>query len=229
MKDPDLRKILQSFIIPLFVLVLIWLVFITEEVMGYSFHFLGVYPLHWKGLHGIITAPLVHSDFSHAFSNSVPLLILGAILFYWYRPVSFRVLFILWIGSGIFVWLLGRPSWHIGASGLAYGLASFLFTMGIISKNPRLYSISLAVIFIYGSMVWGVFPDFFPKQNISWEAHAAGLLLGVVLAFVYRSSAPKREVYSWELEEPEPEEEPEKDSDIVIKYDIRPGVEDQKR
>lgn len=228
MKDPELRKIINSFLIPFSLLVLAWLVFIVETYMGLNLHFLGVFPLRAEGLPGIITSPFIHSDLSHLFSNSIPMLVLGAMLFYWYRSVSFPVLLLMWLGTGALVWLIGRPSWHIGASGVTYGLAAFLFTSGVISKNPRLYALSLAVIFLYGSMVWGVFPDFFPKKNISWEAHASGLIMGLILAFAYRAHAPKREAFSWELEEETTDDKVHSDNKtpkppLKIHYDISPG------
>lgn len=162
----------------------------------------GVHPLHWDGLPGILLMPFVHSGFKHLMANSVPFLILGTALFYFYRELSIRVLIGIWLLSGIWVWFGGRgDSWHIGASGVIYGLSSFLFFSGLIRKNTQLAALALVVAFLYGSMIWGLFPDFFPKENISWEGHLGGFISGIILAFYYRKSGPQRKKYSWEFEE----------------------------
>jgi membrane associated rhomboid family serine protease len=113
--------------------------------------------------------------------------------------------------SGIWVWFGGRDSWHIGASGVIYGLSSFLFVSGMIRKNTQLAALAMVVAFLYGSMIWGIFPDFFPKENISWEGHLGGFVAGIIMAFYYRNSGPKPKKYSWELEE---EEETEHEDDL---------------
>ncbi len=100
--------------------------------------------------------------------------------------------------SGFFLWIIGRPSYHIGASGLVYALASFLFLSGLIKKNPRLAAVSLIITFLYGSMIWGVFPL---KIDVSWEGHLCGLISGILVALFYKNHGPKRKKYDWELEE----------------------------
>jgi membrane associated rhomboid family serine protease len=108
-------------------------------------------------------------------------------LFYFYRPVAFRVFFLTWIITGILVWLGGRSSYHIGASGLIYGFASFLFFSGIIRNNINLMAISLLVVFLYGGLVWGILPY---DYKISWESHLFGALTGLALAITYRNYGP---------------------------------------
>ncbi len=93
------------------------------------------------------------------------------------------------------VWLWGREAWHIGASGLVYGLASFLFFSGIIRKYFRLIALSLLIVFIYGSMVWGLFPGVY--KDVSWESHMLGFVSGVILAICYRKEGPQPPVYEW--------------------------------
>ena len=116
----------------------------------------------------------------------------------------------IWLLSGLWVWFGGRPSWHIGASGVIYGISSFLFVSGLIRKDTRLAALALIVAFLYGSLIWGVFPDFFPKEkHISWEGHLGGAIAGLVLAVYYRKSGPKRKQYSWELEEEAQDDEDE--------------------
>lgn len=184
---------------------------IVEYIFDVRMSFLGVYPLEVKGLAGILLMPFVHGEWSHILANTAPFFILSTALFYFYSDISVRVFIGIWVLSGIWVWFGGRPSWHIGASGVIYGLSSFLFLSGLIRKDSRLAALSLIVIFLYGSLVWGVFPDFFPKEkNVSWEGHLGGAVSGVIMALYYRKSGPQRKLYSWELE---PEDDTENDDD----------------
>jgi len=200
------RSILKSLVYPFLFLSLMWVVKIFEVSSGIDLAFLGVFPLKASGLIGIITAPLIHSDFSHLGANSLPILILGASIFYFYRDIAIKIILLIYLLSGSWVWFFARESYHIGASGLIYGMSAFLFLSGILRKDNRLMAVSLIVIFVYGSMIWGVFPDFFPERNISWESHLMGMIAGVVLALYFRRLGPQRKQYSWELEEEEEEE-----------------------
>ncbi len=203
------NKFLKSLIFPVSFLSLLWIIEIIQYIFHLNFAFLGIYPLRLKGLIGIITSPLIHENFSHLFSNSIPLLILGTTLFYFYQGISYKIFFYIYLLTGIWVWLGAREAYHIGASGLIYGLASFLFFSGIIRKDFRLLSISLIVAFLYGSAIWGMFPGFFPKKNISWESHLFGAIAGIVLAFYYKNNGPKPKKYSWEYEEEDEEDDDE--------------------
>ena len=109
----------------------------------------------------------------------------------------------IYIFTGIWVWIVARDAYHIGASGLIYGLAAFLFVSGIIRKNPRLMAITLLIAFLYGGLIWGIMPDFYPEKNISFESHFWGLVVGAVLAFYYRKLGPQKKKYDWEYEEEE--------------------------
>lgn len=193
----------RSTVIPFIVVLLLWAVFLVELAGDYDFGFLGVYPLRWSGLPGILTAPFVHGDFSHLLANSVPLIVLGSALFFFYKDLAIKILALIWVITGIWVWVVARPAYHIGASGIVYGLAMFLFASGIIRKHTGLMAVALVVVFLYGSLVWGIFPEFFPERNISWESHLAGLLTGLILAFFFRKEGPQRRKYQWELEEEE--------------------------
>lgn len=202
----DEKRILRSLVIPSLIILLMWAVRIIQTVGGYEFYFLGIYPLEWKGLPGIITTPFVHADFSHLIANTVPMLVLGAALFYFYRDIAFRILALIWIFTGIWVWIGARESWHIGASGIVYGLAAFILVSGLIRRHSGLLALALIVVFLYGSLIWGIFPEFFPEERISWEAHLFGLIAGMVLAFYYRKEGPQRRKFEWEDEEEEEEE-----------------------
>jgi len=221
--DQEKRSLLYSLAYPALFLFLIWTVKIIEVAFDVSFAPWGIEPLHLRGLVGIVAAPLIHADFKHLFSNSIPLFILGGCLFYFYKDIAFRIFFLMYLLTGLWVWFLARGGIHIGASGLVYALAAFLFTSGIIRRDVRLLAITFLVTFLYGSMVWGIFPDFYPERNISWESHLMGLLAGVILSFFFRSKGPRKKVYEWELYPDEDDEEPpagpaSRSNEIEIRY-----------
>ena len=194
-------------VIPVILLFIMWTVKLVELGFDISLSHFGVNPLQWNGLPGILTMPFVHGDMNHLLANSGSFIILATALFYFYREISLKVLIGIWVLSGIWVWFGGRESWHIGASGIIYGLSSFLFFSGIIRKNTQLAALAMVVAFLYGSMIWGIFPEFFPKENISWEGHLGGLVSGLILTFYFRKSGPQRKKYSWDFEEEDVEDE----------------------
>lgn len=201
------KKFLLSLIIPGTFIFFMWLVKIIEVLFETDLTGFGIYPLSIKGLPGIAFSPFIHDDFKHLFNNSIPLFLLSVALFYFYSEIALKVYSWTYILTGFLVWLGGRDAWHIGASGLVYGLASFLFFSGIIRKYFRLVALSLLVVFLYGEMVWGIFPGTY--KNISWESHMLGFLSGIFLAVWYRKEGPQKPVYDWMEEE---EEEGERSS-----------------
>jgi membrane associated rhomboid family serine protease len=153
----------------------------------------GVEPHLPKGLFGIFTSPFLHKDFNHLISNTTPLLVLGSALFFFYKDLPYKVFFWLFIGGGTWLWCLGDVGTnHIGASGMVYGLFAFILVGGIVSKNKNLMAISLLTIFLYGSMIWGIFPI---EEHVSWEGHLTSLLWGVILAIFYRKYIPKSAIH----------------------------------
>jgi membrane associated rhomboid family serine protease len=208
------KKMLLAMVIPGIFIVLMWLVKITELLLETDLAGWGIYPLTLKGLAGIIFSPLIHSDFNHLFNNSLPFFFLATALFYFYSEVAVKIFLWTWVLTGLFVWLAGREAWHIGASGLVYGLASFLFFSGIIRKHFRLIALSLLIVFLYGSMVWGLFPGVY--KNVSWESHMLGFFSGVVLALWFRNEGPQLPVYEW-LDEEETEDIEDNGEDVIEK------------
>ena len=189
------KKFFLSLLIPgIFVFILV-MVKVCELLFQLDLSFLGIYPLEVKGLPGIILAPLVHENFKHLISNSVPILLLGSGLFYFYSDVALKVSGWIYILTGSFVWLGAREAWHIGASGIVYGLASFLFFSGIIRKYYRLVALSLLVVFLFGSMVWGMVPELY--RDVSWESHIMGFISGIITAVAYRKQGPQDPVIEW--------------------------------
>ena len=201
------KKLLLNMIIPGIFVFLMWLVKIIEVLFDIDLSRFGIYPLTIQGLPGILFSPFVHADFNHLFNNSIPLFFLSIALFYFYSEVALKVFIWTYFLTGLLVWIAGRAAWHIGASGLIYGLASFLFFSGIIRRYFRLIALSLLIVFLYGSMVWGLFPGVY--KNVSWESHMLGFFSGVVLAVSYRNQGPQQPVYEWMAEETEENEEGE--------------------
>ncbi len=204
--NTDKNHFLKSLIFPVFLLIVMWIVKLIEYNWKLDFVRFGVLPLKAEGLIGILTAPLIHENFKHLISNSLPLFLLTLTLFYFYKGIAGRIFLLIYLIVGICVWLSGREAYHIGASGVVYGLASFLFFSGIIRRDSRLAAITMLIVFLYGSMIWGIFPDFFPDKNISYEAHLWGLVAGVVFAIYYKRQGPQKRKYSWEIEEEKQEE-----------------------
>jgi len=190
--------------IPLYSVLFLWIVYWFEVKFGYNFNEYGVEPRTLTGLRGILFSPFIHGGVQHLFNNSAPLFVLLISLFYFYKEIAFKILIYGLILSGLLTWIIARPSYHIGASGIVYLLFSFIFFSGIIRKYSRLIAVSLMVIFLYGGMIWYIFPI---KEEISWEGHLSGFLIGLLFAFVYRKYGPQRVLYDWEEENYEWDEE----------------------
>ena len=204
--DPEMEKkiFFHSLLFPAIFVLALWIVKIIELTSGLSFVEFGIYPRHINGLQGVLFSPFIHSDFSHLISNSLPFFILGFMLIYFYRRISYRIFFLLYILSGISTWIMGREAWHIGASGVVYAMATFHFVSGIIRSDVRLLTLSAIVVFLYGGLVWGLLPI---RPEISWEGHLSGAIFGVALAFYYRKYIVRREKFDWEDEPDDDEEE----------------------
>ncbi|WP_372948640.1 rhomboid family intramembrane serine protease [Mariniphaga sp.] len=198
--DPEMEKriFFHSLVLPAAFVFVFWMVEIIEVTTSFSFVKLGVYPLHLKGLPGILFSPFIHSGFNHLMSNSIPFFILMFMLIYYYRRISYQIFFLLYFLSGITVWFAGREAWHIGASGVVYAMAAFHFVSGVIRNDVRLLTFSVVVVFLYGGLIWGVFPI---DPKVSWEGHLWGAVSGVVLAFYYRKYIIRRDKFDWEEEE----------------------------
>lgn len=189
---------------PLVAIITIWAVFWMELRFQVNFNDFGLYPRKFAGLKGILFSPFIHGSLEHLYNNTIPLAILLASLFYFYRDVAIKVLVLGLLFSGLITWGIGRPSYHIGASGIIYLLASFIFFKGIFTKYYRLVAVSLIVVFIYGSLLWYIFPT---KEGISWEGHLGGFLTGIALAFFIKASTPSTKKYAWEHENYNEEED----------------------
>lgn len=179
------RKLVHAIIFPLLFLIVVWINYVIFYISDTNMAIIGIKPLHFNGLQGILLSPFAHGSLKHITSNSISFLVLAIALFYFYRLIAYRVFFLNWAISGILLWLGGRASTHIGVSGLIYGLAFFLFFSGVFRKDKRLSAISMIVVLLYGSMVWGLLPQ---GGNISWEGHLFGAISGITLAWYYHKN-----------------------------------------
>ncbi len=183
---------------------LCWTVYTIEVRFHLNFNSYGIRPEKLSGLRGIIFSPFIHGDLNHLWSNTVPALVLTIALFYFYRRISWKVFVFGTLLTGLLTWLIARPNYHIGASGVIYMLASFLFFKGVFTRHYRLIALSFVIAFFYGSLVWYVFPL---KTGISWEGHLSGGVVGVVLAIFTKNVLPEKRKYIWETDQYKPEDD----------------------
>ena len=200
--DTEKRKLIRATIPAIIMLLPMYIAMLLQWEFDLKLYFLGVHPLKLDGLFGIITSVFIHGDWGHLTGNSFPFFLFTTALFYYYPAVSKKVFIGMWITSGLYLWLFARgESWHIGASGLVYALAVFHLISAALQREIRLVSFSMLIIFLYGSMIWGFFPEFFPEQRISWQGHLTGAIVGAVFAMFFNKYAPKGKQYFLDEEE----------------------------
>ena len=173
-----------SAVLPFLVVVAIWLIHLLDRGLVLDLNRWGIAPREWSGLIGVVLAPLLHGDLEHLIGNSVPLFVLGWSLMYFFPTIAGKVVLFAWTFTGVGVWLSARANVHIGASGVVYALAAFLFVSGLLRRQRTQMGLSLLIVFLYGSMFWGIFPIL---PRVSWESHLWGAINGVVLAVMYRA------------------------------------------
>ncbi|MEM0993335.1 MAG: rhomboid family intramembrane serine protease [Bacteroidota bacterium] len=196
------QKLISSVSLPLKFLVLLWMIHLFQWGTGLDLgQYLGLMPMEVRGLKGIVFAPLIHGDFGHLISNSVPFFVLSVIVLFFYRKVALPAFFFIYFLTGIAVWIFARQNvFHIGASGVIYGLVAFVFWMGIFRKSVQAIILALIVTVLYSGMFLGVLPG---QEGISWESHLMGGLVGIFTAYWFKNDieeVEKKPVYSWEEE-----------------------------
>jgi len=206
---------------PLFFVLLLWYTYWAQVQFFPSIKTFGIIPLTLTGLRGIFLSPFIHSNIHHLYNNSIPLFVLMAFLFYFYRGIAWKIILYGIVLSGFITWCIGRPGNHVGASGLIYVLVSFMFFKGIFAKYYRLVALSLLIVFLYGGLIWYVFPV---KPGMSWEGHLAGLITGFLFSLVYRKSIAKPETYVWQQADYDEDNDPflrhfDKDGNFVEKIE----------
>lgn len=204
----DRKRIQFALTVTTGLLVLVWGAFFIDLQFDLEWRRFGNRPLKQSGLTGILTMPFLHGDFQHLWSNTVSFFTLSSLLIYFYRSIGLKVLAWSWVGAGILLWFSGASGNHIGLSGVVYALASFLFLSGLIRMHPHLIRVAMVVAFLYGSIVWGVFPI---ETGVSWQGHLSGAVLGGLLAVVWRKQGlqrPEPPVENDEENEPQDNDNP---------------------
>ncbi len=168
-----------------------WIVFMFEINYGFNFNQFSIYPRKLSSLGGILASPFLHSDLSHITNNTLSFFVLMLIVRFFYKSNYIKIFILGVLLSGLLTWIIARPAYHLGMSGVIYVLASFIIAKSFFSKQYNLIAIAFTVIFIYGSMIWYVFPI---DQKISWEGHLSGLISGVVLSFFFKNELDAPEV-----------------------------------
>lgn len=204
--DPEFatsRRSRRNFVLALRIaagfVVVIWSVFVFDRLFALDLARFGLRPRDGLGLLGLFTTPLLHGSLGHLASNSVPLFVGAAAMLFLYPNCALRALPMIYVGSAALAWVFARPNVHIGASGLIYGVLAFVFVSGLLRRDLRSVGVSLLIWFLYGSMLWGILPV---ERGMSWELHASGLVVGIVLALVYRRyDRPPVKRYAWEVDE----------------------------
>ncbi len=181
----------------------LWVILIIDSTFGLGLVRFGLRPQSAVGLVGLVTAPLLHANAQHLLSNSMPFVVSLTAMLFLYPNSSVRTIPLMWLGSGLLSWIIGRPTVHIGVSGLVYGMLAFVFIGGVLRRDMRSVSVTLLVGFLYGSMIWGVLPI---RPFMSWEMHLSGAIMGGALAILYRSwdRVPIKR-YEWEDDDSVPD------------------------
>ena len=187
----SLRLFVKSVQSAVFIVLIFWVIKWVEYFLATSFYTLGIYPRTTQGLLGILTSPLIHGDFEHLIANSVPMLVLTTLLFFFYNKKGIGIFVLLWLTAGLFTWIIGRSSWHIGASSVIYAIASFLVFGGLFSGKVKLILVAIIVAVAYSGLIFGLLPV---DGHVSWEGHLAGAVAGLFWAYVFRKSLKKTAV-----------------------------------
>jgi len=196
------RSLHNSAYIALSFICLLWLINMFDAVFHLQLVRFGVFPRENESLKGILFAPLIHSGWYHLAANTAPLFVLGTAMIYGYPRASKIALPMIYLLSGIGVWIYARSSYHIGASGLTHGMIFFIFTIGVLRRDKLSIVLSMIVFFLYGGMIWSIFPQ---QEGISFESHFFGAAAGVFMAVLLRNidaTLPEKK-YDWEDDEEE--------------------------
>ncbi len=187
-----------------------------------------IIPLHPDGLKGIFFSPFLHGNLEHILGNSVPIFLLTFLLFQFYPSIGQKVFFLGWFATAFLVWLLPpidifTGSYEtvciIGASGIVYALAFFLFFSGVFRWNMKLLTVSMVVALYYGSLIWGVMPEelfssSLEGSRVSWQSHLSGAIIGIIMAFLFRKNGERKTRFIWQF----PNYYNEKDDKLWLEY-----------
>lgn len=189
------RSIVRAARWPLYLLLIMWILEILKYVTGFSLADYGILPRYVTGLKGVLASPLIHGSFGHLLNNSIPFFVGATLIIYFYQKTAFAIITLIWLLTGALVWIFAKPAYHIGASGVVYGMISFIFWAGVFNRDRQSIVLSLVILFLYSGMFYGVLPN---QPGVSWESHLLGGLVGILTAYLFR--IPKEED-PWDDEE----------------------------
>ncbi len=159
--------------------VLIWVIELINFSIGHRLSDWGILPRTLKGLKGIPLSPFLHASLIHVIMNTIPLAVLGGFVILHGKQIFFEITIIIILVSGTALWLFGRSSYHVGASGLIFGFFGYLVLRAWYDRSLKSFIIAFVTVFLYGGIIWGLLPTF---SRISWEGHLFGLLAGFLAA-----------------------------------------------
>jgi membrane associated rhomboid family serine protease len=157
-----------------------------------------MHPRELRGIAGIFTMPFLHGDFDHLMSNSIPLVLSMGFIFIFFKEHKVKIIVMNFLLTGLLLLFIGKSGTnHIGASGIVYAYIFFLVTHAFITRNKEMLGASFILIFLYGSLIYGLFPEYgkLVGKNISWEGHLSGALSGVLFGFLFRKNGPQQAIF----------------------------------
>lgn len=189
--DKEAVHLLKSFRVPAILVITLWVIHFAKVIWKLNLGQFGIFPRALDGLKGIFFSPFIHGDFQHLFSNSFPVFFLTFLISYFYRKIAVSSIVLIYILTGFSVWLFGREVYHIGASGVAYGMVSFVFWSGLFRRNVRSIVLALVVLFLYQGYFLGIMPN---QEGISWESHLLGAIVGIIVSAIFKGVQEDGEV-----------------------------------
>lgn len=167
----------------------IWLIGLINAFLDYHLNFLGIYPRKILSLPGIVFAPLLHGSFMHLLGNTMGFFALGWLVSLYNRPnksVLLELTVVTALLGGLLTWIFGRPSTHIGLSGVIFGYWGFIIINGYFERSFKSIFLSLIAVMFYGGMIFGLLPT---SPHISFEGHLFGAISGVMYSYLHRHKA----------------------------------------
>jgi len=179
-EKPSLAEPLGPLLVVVAMAAAMWVVEIVDLLPGVDLDRWGIEPRTVHGLIGIPLAPFLHAGLPHLVANTIPFVVLGAIIAIGDATRFVEVTVTVALVSGLGVWLFGAPGTiHIGASGLVFGYLTYLIARGFVAGRPLWVLGGVVVAMFYGSIIWGLLP----RPGVSFTGHLFGALGGLLAAY----------------------------------------------
>jgi membrane associated rhomboid family serine protease len=175
---PRRRKSSSPYVLLFYLVAILWVVEVVNLLMGHQLCHYGILPRTMHGLVGIPLSPFLHAGIAHLLLNTGPLIVLGGLVLMTGRRAFIRSTVIIILAGGLGVWLIGRPTYHVGASLLIFGYFGYLLAKGVFDRRMQSLLIAILVVLAYGGLFWGMLPT---VPYISWEGHVSGFIAGVMV------------------------------------------------